>query len=72
MTSIYLFKTEEFYGGETKVFTNRTKAYEYLTAFLIKTDNTIDAVIEEHTSDVRENHDKDDQTVTWKPVQSIY
>ena len=46
--SIYLFKTENFYGGETRVFTNKIHAEEHLAAFIHSTDSKIDAVIEEH------------------------
>lgn len=46
--SIYLFKTEEFYGGETKLFTNKVEAETYLVEFFKRTNDKIDAVIEEH------------------------
>lgn len=46
--SIYLFKTENFYGGETRVFTNKIHAEEHLAYFINLTDGKIDAVIEEH------------------------
>jgi len=46
--SIYLFKTEEFYGGETKLFTNKLEAETYLAEFFKRTNDKIDAMIEEH------------------------
>lgn len=46
--SIYIFKTEEFYGGKTQVFTNKEHADTYLAEFLTLTGGKIDAVIEEH------------------------
>jgi len=46
--SIYLFKTEEFYGGETKLFMNKVEAETYLAEFFKRTKDKIDAMIEEH------------------------
>ena len=45
--SIYLFKTEGSYGGETRVFTNKGAAYEYLATFE-QSGAGVHAVIEEH------------------------
>ena len=46
--SIYIFKTEEFYGGKTCVFTNKNDANVYLAEYLTATNGKIDAIIEEH------------------------
>jgi hypothetical protein len=48
MSTVYLFKTEECYGGETKVFTDRDVAVRYLQAFLERTGGRTDALIETH------------------------
>ena len=46
--SIYLFKTEQFYGGVTKLFTDKLEAEIYLAEFIKRTESKIDAEIEEH------------------------
>lgn len=46
--SIYLFKTEQFYGGEIKLFTDKLEAEIYIAEFIKRTESKIDAVIEEH------------------------
>lgn len=83
--SIYLFKTEEFYGGQTKVFTDKAAANAYLEAFIQQTNFKIDAVIEEHIPNVPTDHHiyiqvvrndgwaDDDQKITgWTPTNSTY
>lgn len=83
--SIYLFKTEDFYGGETRIFTDKVMATEYLNAFIERTESKIDAVIEEHKAVIPENHkvfinivrndgwwDTDLKVSTWTPVNSIF
>jgi hypothetical protein len=46
--SIFLFKTEGFYGGDTKVFVDFEKAKLHLITFIKKTEGKTDAFIEEH------------------------
>lgn len=46
--SIYLFKTEDYYGGETRVFLSKVEAEEYRTQFIERTNSRTDAIIEEH------------------------
>lgn len=86
--SIYIFKTENFYGGETRVFTNKIHAVEHLENFIKSTDGKIDAVIEEHKPVYRQpskddwvltlnlvredGWDKPVENVTWEPTNPIY
>jgi len=53
--SIYLFKTEEFYGGETKIFTDRKSAIEYLKTYQ-SCSGKLDAFIEEHKPEIPDDH----------------
>ena len=46
--SVYLFKTEEWYGGATKVFKSLEEATTHLELFFKETDHKVDAVIEKH------------------------
>jgi hypothetical protein len=66
--SIYIFKTEEFYGGKTCVFTNKAAADEYLAEFLKLTENKIDAMIEEHKPTHKSNIDN---KLTWRICTSL-
>ena len=66
--SIYIFKTEEYFGGETRVFTNKFKAINYLKNFLDSCATVTDAHVEEHKP-VHNNESVED--VTFEPLGHI-
>ena len=46
--AVYLFKTEDYYGGNTKIFLSQEEAQDFLHKFVTSTEGKTDALIEVH------------------------